>query len=359
MFIYHPDVDSTSEAQERLQAVIAAYNVLSDQDQRERYDALRRGSSANGYHQGNGGHEEDTIGEDAVVLVALDFLEAALGKQHALEVSVKRTCPDCVGLGAAPGTHPIFCSLCSGHGHVRIRQTTHAGEVMAGTAACPGCGATGIVRQEWCTRCGGDGRAQTLVSVNVAIPAGVDAESVLRVKGLGDAGRNRGAPGDLYITFAVKPRAGIQRRGLDLYSDVIVKYTDAILGGSAAVATIRGEAWLPIPPGTQDGQVLTLPGAGISPGAAAVGRDSGQAGQPRQLAAGSRQRGAHHYTVVLLLPSQVSDEEHSTLQRLRQLLSGQSNGVNRGSSPGVGKRIIAQDTDSSARSGWPTSSVRL
>jgi hypothetical protein len=86
---------------------------------------------------------------------------------------------------------------------------------------------------------------------------------------------------------------------------VIVKYTDAILGGSAAVATIRGEAWLPIPPGTQDGQVLTLPGAGISPGAAAVGRDSGQAGQPRQLAAGSRQRGAHHYTVVLLLPSQV------------------------------------------------------
>lgn len=126
-----------------------------------------------------------------------------------MQVSVKRTCPDCVGLGAAPGTHPIFCSLCSGHGHVRIRQTTHAGttifcrcpteirmhcdrqsaqvpaksnagqlkggcagEVMAGTAACPGCGATGIARQEWCTRCGGDGRAQTLVSVNVAIPAG-------------------------------------------------------------------------------------------------------------------------------------------------------------------------------------------
>ncbi len=83
-----------------------------------------------------------------------------------------------------------------------------------------------------------------------------------------------------------------------------MRYTDAILGGSAAVATIRGEARLPIPPGTQNGQVLTLPGAGISPGAAAIGADAGQPGQPRQLAAGSGQRGAHHYTVVLLLPSQ-------------------------------------------------------
>ncbi|EIE21396.1 DnaJ-domain-containing protein, partial [Coccomyxa subellipsoidea C-169] len=277
---YHPDVDGTPEAQKRLQAVIAAYNVLSDELERERYDTLRGAPPGNGFRDGEplmlhawlchmhgasdhiSGHDGDVTGEDAVVVVSLDFLEAALGKQHALEVSVKRTCPDCVGLGAAPGTHPVFCSLCSGRGHVRTKHTSHAGLAVAGSAACPACGATGIVRQEWCTRCGGDGRAQTRVSVNVSIPAGVDAESVLRVKGLGDAGKNRGATGDLYITFAIKPRAGIVRRGLDLYSDVIVRYTDAILGGSAAVATIRGEARLPIPPGTQNGQVLTLPGAG-------------------------------------------------------------------------------------------------
>ncbi|CAL8469690.1 g9231 [Coccomyxa elongata] len=364
----HAPADSSPEAQKALQAITAAYNVLSKDEERKRYDAIWNTTYFNGVssHSWNG-HEEDIAGEDAVVVVSLDFLEAAIGKpKHALEVSVKRTCPDCVGMGAAPGTHPVFCSLCHGRGHVRRRHAACTGEAWVSSAACPACGATGVVRQEWCTRCGGDGRAQTRVAVNVSIPAGVDAESVLRVKGLGDAGKNGAATGDLYITFAIKPRAGIVRQGLDLYSEVIVFYTDALLGGSTAVPTIHGEAQLPIPAGTQNGQVLTLPGAGISPGAASAA--AADTGQLRQLGAGSGQRGSHHYTVVLILPSQVSEHERRALQQLKELLAASNSSADQNSTmdaqsdmrqprPGTGW-VKAQDAAGVRSPRWPAGTMQ-
>ncbi|CAK0784402.1 hypothetical protein CVIRNUC_007606 [Coccomyxa viridis] len=310
---YHPDVNGSEEASSIYGTIKLAYDILSDSSRRKHYD--RFGSGLRGT-PGGAGTSEAIKGGDVVTVVTLSFQEAALGKRYSLQVAAKRACPDCVGSGCRPGSRPVFCALCKGTGNVRAHHAGLTGHGMRMVMACPACGATGIVRQEWCTRCGGDGRASSSVTLSVIIPPGVDAESVLKVRGQGDAGRAGGLPGDLYITFLVKASAGMRRRGLDLYSQVVVRYTDAILGVETQVATIHGQAALRIPAGIQDGQVLTMRGAGISPGAAGLASSDGV----RQIGAGESQRGAHHFTVIVLLPSQISQVERLCLLQLRELL---------------------------------------
>ncbi len=287
----HPDANAGDEhAAEQFKEVSRAYAVLSDDEQRVRYDrhgeaGVRGGPGPNpedifggglgdifdaffGGSGGNpfGGRQRGPAGpprgQDLEVIADLTFEEAVFGDQVSVTLKLPVRCDECGGSGAGGGTKPVTCSDCRGSGQVqRVRQSLLGQMVTA--SPCPRCGGLGEVIATPCANCRGEGRVTIDKTYEVDVPAGVDTGSTLRLSGRGAAGPRGGGAGDLYVHLRVAPHERFVREDVDLVTEVPISIAQAALGTSLELETLDGAEDLVIPPGTQPGREFVLRQRGV------------------------------------------------------------------------------------------------
>jgi molecular chaperone DnaJ len=291
---YHPDLNPGSkDAEAKFKELTEANEVLSDAQKRKNYDtygdpagppqAAGPGFSFEGFEGGGfGGAFEDLFrgfgggrgrgrggpkpGEDTQHAVRIGFKEAFQGTKLSLSLQRTETCRACQGTGDLPGSRPTACSACGGRGY-----REEGGGFFRTRQECPACGGSGK-KAAPCPTCSGRGRVPKSETVTVAIPAGVEDGTRLRVAGKGEAGRRGGGPGDLYLQIQVEADARFERRGPNLYLDLPISFSEAALGTKVEIPTPEGHSTIKIPPGTQGGANLRLKGLGMPiPGSAQRG----------------------------------------------------------------------------------------
>ena len=293
---YHPDNKETGD-EAKFKEVGEAYAVLSDEQKRRQYDqfghdAYTQGASQGGFGGGGfggfGGFSTDDIdlssifgdlfgggifggsgrssrrsrpqkGEDTLVKVDLTFEEAVFGCKKTINVDLDTECSECSGKG---GTGEETCSTCNGSGRVVSQKTTMFG-VFQSETTCPKCGGTGRTFRSTCRKCNGKGHLIQNKDIEITVPEGVDTGHQMRITGKGGAGYNGGPNGDIYIEFRVKDHPLFERKDNDIYVDVPITITDAVLGCKKEVPTLTGSVILTIDPGTQSGDQLRLRGKGV------------------------------------------------------------------------------------------------
>jgi molecular chaperone DnaJ len=283
---YHPDRNpGDNGAEERFKEVQAAYDLLSDPEKRQAYDAFgaagARGGQAGpgfggmrfeefnfgdlgdllggmfGAGAGRRGSRQAVRGDDLETRVRISFDDSLKGAEVRVPVESEAVCSACHGTGAEPGTSPIVCPDCSGRGVVSDAQG-----LFAFSQPCPRCQGNGTIVESPCKRCRGTGRERVRRRFNVKVPAGAKTGTRVRLKGRGEPGRNGGPPGDLYVVVEVEPSPLFERRGTDLVLDVPVTYAEAALGANVQIPTPDGPVALKIPSGTESGKLLRVKGRG-------------------------------------------------------------------------------------------------
>jgi molecular chaperone DnaJ len=272
----HPDVNPDPEVQERFKEITAAYEILSDPEKRQRYDA--GGDSMGGFGSfgdifeaffgsgmGMGQRGPRTRvrrGADTLVRVTLDLAETAFGSTREMTFDSAVVCTECTGQGTAPGTHPETCGTCHGRGEVSQVARSFLGQVMT-TRPCPRCGGVGTLITSPCPGCGGEGRLAKRRTLTVKVPAGVEHGMRIRLSGEGEVGPGGGPAGDLYVEVAERAHEVFERDGDDLHCKVSLPMTAAALGTVLTLETLDGEETVDIKAGTQPGTVITLRARGI------------------------------------------------------------------------------------------------
>lgn len=285
---YHPDVNKDNpEAAAKFKELSEAYDILSDQEKRSRYDQMGHAafeggagsSGAEGFGFGGGGFEDifesffgggggrsrqrgAAPGADLRYDLEITFEEAAFGVEKKISVNKLEKCDICHGSGASENSNVETCSECHGSGQVKVMQNTLFGR-MATVVACPKCQGEGKIIKEPCKACKGKGRARKAKDITVKIPAGVDTGTRLRVSGEGEAGERSAASGDLYVYLFVKPHKFFKREEQNVWCEVPINIVQASLGTEIAVPTLDGKVTLKIPQGTQPDSVLRVKGKGI------------------------------------------------------------------------------------------------
>ena len=284
---YHPDRNpGDKSAEEKFKEAKEAYEVLSDTAKRGVYDqhghagidAVRqRGGGGGGGAEGfgdifgdvfgdifggarRGGRSQVYRGADLRYDIELDLAEAVFGHTTEIDLTKLVECETCHGSGAAKGSSPVQCETCSGSGQVRVSQGFFTLQ-----QTCPHCRGAGRVVRNPCDICLGQGRIRKHKKLAVKIPAGVDTGDRVRLVGEGEAGRNGGPPGDLYVEVQVRAHAIFEREGPHLSCEVPLAFVIAALGGNVDVPTLEGEVSLKVPAETQSGRVFRLRGKGIKP----------------------------------------------------------------------------------------------
>ena len=324
----HPDANPDDpDAAERFKELARAYQVLSDDDQRARYD---RFGEAGVSGSGGGASAEDVFGaglgdifdaffgggspfggtsrgrgptgpprgQDMEVVADIIFEQAVFGERIPVPLRLPSPCPDCAGTGAGEGTQPVTCSECSGSGQVRRVRQSVLGQMVT-SAACGRCGGMGEVIATPCSTCRGEGRVTAEETYDVDVPAGVDTGATLRLTGRGAAGPRGGARGDLYVHLRVAPHERYERDGTDLVTRVPVSVSQAALGTTVDLPTLDGDEELQIPAGTQPGHEFLLRGRGV----------------PRLQARG---RGDLRVIVEVRVPTELDSTETELLTRLAE-----------------------------------------
>ena len=283
---YHPDRNPGDDAAEdRFKEVQSAYDTLSDPEKRSAYDTFGS-AGARGFPGGapTGGarFEEFNLGDlgdllggmfggsarrqgarapmrgdDLETRVRISFDDSLEGVQVRVPVEVESVCAVCHGTGAEPGTSPVTCPECGGRGVVSDSQG-----LFAFSQPCPRCQGNGAIVEKPCKRCRGSGRERTTRRYSVKVPAGAKSGTRIRLKGKGEAGRNGGPAGDLFVVVEVEPSPLFERRGSDLVLDVPVTYAEAALGASVQIPTPGGPVSLKVPAGTESGKLLRVKGRG-------------------------------------------------------------------------------------------------
>ncbi len=283
---FHPDRNKDdASAEGKFKEAKEAYDVLKDPDKRATYDRFgHEGLSAGGAGGfGGGGFSAEGFGDifgdvfgdifgssrqrgsqvfrgaDLGYQLRLDLEKAVSGDSVTIEVPTQVTCETCDGSGAKKGTEPVKCSTCGGVGQVRMQQGFFSIQ-----QTCPACKGAGTVISDPCTDCHGRGRVHKTKTLSVKVPAGVDDGDRIRLSGEGEAGRNGGPPGDLYVEIRVNPHKLFEREGADLSCDVPVSFGVATLGGDVELPTLDGHVSLKVPAGTQSGKVFRLRGKGVT-----------------------------------------------------------------------------------------------
>lgn len=325
---YHPDRNpGDKNAEEKFKEVGEAYEVLSDEDKRSRYDQFGfagvdpnygAGQPGGGFGGGfsgfgdfgdlgdifgsffGGGSSRRTgnapvRGENIGARLDLTFEEAAFGCEK--EVSAQRieNCAACHGTGSADGVTET-CSMCHGSGQVRTQQN-FMGMTMQSSSVCPQCNGRGKIIKTPCRTCKGKGKVRRNKKIKVRIPAGIDNGQSVRVRGEGCVGANGGPSGDLLVEIYIKPHAIFRRQDTTVLCEVPISFTQAALGAQLQVPTLEGRVPYTIPEGTQTGTVFTLTGKGIP-------------------AVGSSRRGDQRFTVVVETPTRLSKEQKDLLRKL-------------------------------------------
>ena len=323
---YHPDKNPGDDAaEEKFKEAAEAYSVLSDAEQRARYDRFGHagvsgagGAQANWGAQGLGGIE-DILGDlfgfgdvfggrstggrrsaaqrgaDLRYDLEMTLEEAAAGMTAQLRIPRLEECEACKGAGAAPGTQPETCQTCSGAGQVRYQQG-----FFSVARTCGQCRGTGKVIKTPCEKCRGAGRVEREKQMEVKIPAGVETGSRLRLAGEGEAGTQGGPAGDLYVVIHVSEHEVFERQGNNLYASIPITFAQAALGAETTVQTLDGQEPLKIPAGTQTGTVFRLKGHGMP-------------------ALGGRGRGDLFVSVTLVTPTTLTREQRKLLEQLAQI----------------------------------------
>ena len=294
---YHPDRNKDSaEAEAKFKEVQEANEILSDPQKRAAYDQYGHSAFENGGQgfggqaggfEGFGGDFGDIFGSifgeggfggfggggrsrgpkvnqgsDLRYNVELTLEEAAFGVEKEIKYKRKGKCKTCSGSGAEPGHSLKTCPKCGGNGRVSVQQRTILG-VMQTVQECDECHGTGKVPEKACHTCHGTGTEKETVTRKVKIPSGVDNGQRLVIRDGGDAGDKDGIYGDLYLFISVKKHEIFERSGHDIYCDIPVSVTTAILGGEVEVPTLEGKTKIKISEGTQSGKVLRLKDKGI------------------------------------------------------------------------------------------------
>ena len=201
-------------------------------------------------------------GSDLQKAVTITFEEAAFGTKKEIRLNKYVKCKTCGGSGAAPGTSKKSCPKCGGTGEIRTAQRTPLGTFQS-VSPCPDCNGTGEINETPCPDCGGSGKTRDNVTISVNIPAGVDNDSVITIKGQGEPGVNGGPDGDLYIVINVEPHKIFERRGQDLWLEIPITFDQAALGDDIIVPTLEGKVSYKGPSGTQPDTIFRLKGKGI------------------------------------------------------------------------------------------------
>ncbi len=331
---YHPDVNKEAGAEERFKEINRAYEVLSEPETRARYDRFGEAGVAAGagagfqdfsdiggfadifetIFSGFGGMGSQTAarrrgpvrGDDLRLDLKLEFREAVFGGEKEIRIPHLEACQVCNGTGAKPGTGARNCTTCGGTGQVRRATRTPFGS-FAQVSVCPTCNGEGRVIEQKCSTCGGAGRKQETKKLKITIPPGVDNGTRLRVSREGDAGVRGGSQGDLYVYLFVEPDKKFRRDGINIHSEIMISYLQAILGCRLKVNTVDGTEELIIPAGMQPNTVLTLENRGVP-----------KLGNPVS-------RGDHLITVKIEIPTRLSAEERELLEKLAKI-KGESTG---------------------------------
>ncbi len=333
---YHPDKDGGSE--EKFKEVGEAYEVLKDQDKRQRYDQFGHAGvgSDGGFSGGNpfegfagfggqsmhfdfgdglgdifssffgGGFDGrerggERRGRDVEVSLNLTFKEAVFGSEQKFEVEMDAPCDHCHGSGAEPGKGEKTCDTCHGAGQINQPVRTIFG-VMNQAQTCPTCEGSGKVPEQNCSKCGGAGILKQRETINVKIPAGIDDGAAIRLRERGAAIKN-GQRGDLYIHVRVKADKKFTREGNIILSNETVSMVDAALGGIIEVETLDGIVQMKVPAGTQSGADFKLSGHGVPYG-------------------NSGRRGAQIVNLIVETPTRLSRKQKQILEEFRNTKTG-------------------------------------
>ena len=338
---YHPDRNpGDKDAEEKFKELGEAYEVLSDDDKRARYDQFGFAGVDPNYGAGQGGYGGQGFGgfgggfggfgdfgdifgdlfggsarrgnaqnaprrgENVGARLELTFEEAAFGVEKEVSYPRIENCAACNGTGSADGVIET-CGNCRGTGQVRTTQS-FMGMTMQSTSECPHCSGRGKIIKTPCTTCRGKGKVRRTHKVKVKVPAGIDMGQSIRASGEGNVGYNGGPNGDLLVEITIRSHPIFTRRGMEVYCEIPISFTQAALGGKLEVPTLDGKETFEIPEGTQTGKTFTMFGKGIP-----------NVHNPKR-------RGNHHFTVIVETPTKLTKEQKELLMKLDETLDGKS-----------------------------------
>ncbi|MCD7859086.1 MAG: molecular chaperone DnaJ [Firmicutes bacterium] len=326
---YHPDRNpGDAAAEEKFKELGEAYEVLSNDEKRSRYDSYGfagvdpnyGAGQGNPYGAGYGGFSDfgdlgdlfgsifgsgssgrrrpdaPRRGEDIGIRLDLRFEEAAFGCEKSVGINHIENCPSCGGSGSADGKRDT-CPTCHGAGQVRTTQN-FMGMSMSSTSVCPQCNGRGTITKNPCSTCKGKGKVRRSKQVTFKVPAGVDAGQPVRAYGEGNVGSNGGPSGDVVAEVYIARHPSFRRDGTTVASEVPISFAQAALGAQLEIPTLDGSISYTIPEGTQTGASFTLPGHGIP-----------YYNNPKR-------RGDHRFTVVVRTPTKLTGKQKELLRQL-------------------------------------------
>ena len=333
---FHPDKNpGDKEAEEKFKEAAEAYDVLSNDDKRARYDRFGHagmnggaggaggfggfggaggfsmddifeqfgdifGGAFGGFGggRGRGGRQRVNRGSDVRITVRLTLKEIAEGVTKKLKINKIVACEKCGGTGAKDKSAYSTCTQCGGSGYVITVQNSFFGRMQT-QSVCPTCQGEGRIIKDKCTHCGGEGTERGDKIVEVKIPAGVSEGMALTLQGMGNAARHGGVNGDLIVVIKEEEHADFERSGNNLVHNLRISVTTAILGGDAEVPTIDGRVRISIDAGTQSGKVMRLRGKGLPD-------------------VNGRGRGDIIIVVDVVIPTELTKEERKLVEQLSE-----------------------------------------